>query len=176
MRIIITTRTELASVYADMMNRLVNILALISKNPSNPNFNQYTFESISALIRFIVPVAPGALQAFEAGLLGPMSFILREDIDRKLHEFVQNSALILVLQSLFPIPSRSSHSFSNSTLDPYHRSTQTFFRKSWCHSRGRRRAPCLVSSALFEDSWTRVLVPSFKTSNSRLCLVSFNNG
>lgn len=90
MRIIITTRTELASVYADMMNRLVNILALISKNPSNPNFNQYTFESISALIRFIVPVAPGALQAFEAGLLGPMSFILREDIDRKLDEFVQN--------------------------------------------------------------------------------------
>lgn len=98
MRIIITARTELASVYADMMNRLVNILASISKNPSNPNFNQYTFESISALIRFIVPAAPGALQAFEAGLLGPMSFILREDIDRKLHRFVQNSILILVFR------------------------------------------------------------------------------
>lgn len=90
MRIIITARTELASVYADIMNRLVNILALISKNPSNPNFNQYTFESISALIRFIVPAAPGALQAFETGLLGPMSFILREDIDRKLHSLYHN--------------------------------------------------------------------------------------
>lgn len=98
MRIIITTRTELSSVYAGMMNRLVNILALISKNPSNPNFNQYTFESISALIRFIVPAAPGALQAFEAGLLGPMSFILQEDIDRKLRQYVRNSTLILVFR------------------------------------------------------------------------------
>lgn len=88
MRIIITARTELASVYAGMMNRVINILALISRNPSNPNFNQYIFESISALIRFIVPAAPGALQAFEAGLIGPMSFILQEDIDRKLHRFV----------------------------------------------------------------------------------------
>jgi exportin-2 (importin alpha re-exporter) len=88
MRIIITARTELAPVYTDMMNKLVNILALISKNPSNPNFNQYTFESISALIRFIVPAAPGALQAFESGLLGPMSFILGEDIDRELHPFM----------------------------------------------------------------------------------------
>ena len=159
-----------------MMNRLVNILALISKNPSNPNFNQYTFESISALIRFIVPAAPGALQAFEAGLLGPMSFILQEDIDRKLHRFVQNSTLISGLQSSFPIPSRSSHSFLNSTLDLYQRSIPTSFRRSWYHSHGRRKVLCPVSFALFEDSWTRVPVSSFKTISSRLYLVSFNNG
>jgi exportin-2 (importin alpha re-exporter) len=51
MRTIITARQSLTPVYEGVLNRLVNILGEISKNPSNPTFNQYCFESISALIR-----------------------------------------------------------------------------------------------------------------------------
>lgn len=52
MRVIITARQSLTPVYQQVLNRLVGILSVISKNPSNPNFDQYLFESISALIRW----------------------------------------------------------------------------------------------------------------------------
>jgi exportin-2 (importin alpha re-exporter) len=51
MRVIITARSALASSYEGIFTRLVAILGEISKNPSNPKFNQYCFESVSALIR-----------------------------------------------------------------------------------------------------------------------------
>lgn len=51
MRVIITARSALAPSYEGILARLVNILGEISKNPSNPKFNQYCFESVSALIR-----------------------------------------------------------------------------------------------------------------------------
>lgn len=51
MRVIITARQSLTPVYEPVLNRLVAIMGEISKNPSNPKFNQYCFESVSALIR-----------------------------------------------------------------------------------------------------------------------------
>jgi exportin-2 (importin alpha re-exporter) len=53
MRVIITARQTLTPVYEGILSRIVNILGEISKNPSNPKFNQYCFESISALIRSV---------------------------------------------------------------------------------------------------------------------------
>jgi exportin-2 (importin alpha re-exporter) len=50
---IITARQTLTPVYEAVLTRLVNILGEISKNPSNPKFNQYCFESVSALIRLV---------------------------------------------------------------------------------------------------------------------------
>ena len=52
MRVIITARSSLSASFEVILNRLVNILGVISKNPSNPNFDQYIFESISALMRY----------------------------------------------------------------------------------------------------------------------------
>lgn len=52
MRVIITARSSLAPDFQKILNRLVAILGVISKNPSNPNFDQYIFESISALMRY----------------------------------------------------------------------------------------------------------------------------
>ena len=54
MRVIITARSSLVDGYDTILSRLVNILGVISKNPSNPNFDQYIFESISALIRYLL--------------------------------------------------------------------------------------------------------------------------
>ena len=51
MRVIVTARQTLTPVYQQVLQRLVAILGTISKNPSNPNFDQYIFDSISALMR-----------------------------------------------------------------------------------------------------------------------------
>ncbi|KAG8776418.1 importin-alpha export receptor [Serendipita sp. 397] len=82
MRIIITARDKLAAGHAATLGRIVAILGAVSKNPSNPNFNQYTFESVSALIRFVVPAVPASLSAFEQSLLPALTYIIQEDIDQ----------------------------------------------------------------------------------------------
>ena len=52
MRIIFTARQSLvATPYDRTLQRLVRILGVTSKNPSNPNFDQYLFESLSGLMR-----------------------------------------------------------------------------------------------------------------------------
>lgn len=52
MRVIVTARQTLTPGYERTLGRLVAILGVISKNPSNPNFDQYIFESISGLMRY----------------------------------------------------------------------------------------------------------------------------
>lgn len=82
MRIIVTARQTLTPIYQQVLQRLVNILGVIAKNPSNPNFDQYIFESISALLRFVVSGTPSTLPVFEQALFGPFTFILQQDIDQ----------------------------------------------------------------------------------------------
>lgn len=53
MRVILTARSTFTTGYQRYLQRLVNILGVISKNPSNPLFDQYIFESISALLRCV---------------------------------------------------------------------------------------------------------------------------
>jgi exportin-2 (importin alpha re-exporter) len=52
MRVIVTARQTLTPGHSNTLQRLVAILGVISRNPSNPNFDQYIFESISALMRY----------------------------------------------------------------------------------------------------------------------------
>lgn len=51
MRIVVTARQTLIPGYERILGRLVSILGVISKNPSNPFFDQYIFESLSGLMR-----------------------------------------------------------------------------------------------------------------------------
>lgn len=53
MRVIITARQALIPSYNNILQHLVAILTEVSKNPSNPRFNHFAFESISALIRCV---------------------------------------------------------------------------------------------------------------------------
>ncbi|KAH8102322.1 Cse1-domain-containing protein [Cristinia sonorae] len=82
MRVIITSRSSLASSYEGILRRLVAILGVISRNPSNPNFDQYIFESISAFVRFVVGANRGALPAIEQALFGPCTVILQQDVEQ----------------------------------------------------------------------------------------------
>ena len=51
MRVIVTARGSLVPIFERTLSRLVGILGVISKNPSNPHFDQYIFESLSGLMR-----------------------------------------------------------------------------------------------------------------------------
>ncbi|PCH33006.1 importin alpha re-exporter [Wolfiporia cocos MD-104 SS10] len=82
MRVIITARSTLATDYERILQRLVGVLGVISSNPSNPLFDQYIFESISALMRFVVAANPDSLVTFEQNLFGPFTIILQQDIDQ----------------------------------------------------------------------------------------------
>ncbi|KIJ59904.1 hypothetical protein HYDPIDRAFT_99775 [Hydnomerulius pinastri MD-312] len=99
MRVIVTARQTLSPVYQQVLQRLVNILGIISKNPSNPNFDQYIFESLSALMRFVVHGNPTTLETFEQALFGPFTFILQQDIDQYIPYVFQILAQMLSLHT-----------------------------------------------------------------------------
>ncbi|GAA5950565.1 hypothetical protein JCM3765_000532 [Sporobolomyces pararoseus] len=80
MRVIITARQSLLPSYATVLQHLVGILGEISKNPSNPKFNHFTFESISALVRFVTAGNPSTLSTFENALFPPFHIILQQDV------------------------------------------------------------------------------------------------
>lgn len=51
MRLVVTARESMVDARGPVLSNLTFILSQILKNPSNPKFSQYCFESISALIR-----------------------------------------------------------------------------------------------------------------------------
>ncbi|KAN0065033.1 importin-alpha export receptor [Thecaphora frezii] len=80
MRMVATWRGGIAAVHAAVLEHLVRILSEVSRNPSNPRFNQYLFEAVSALIRYTVAQDASCLSTFEARLFGPFTQILANDV------------------------------------------------------------------------------------------------
>ncbi|KIS69121.1 putative importin-alpha export receptor [Mycosarcoma maydis] len=80
MRMLATVREAIAPAHRVILTHLANILSEISKNPSNPRFSQFLFESISALIRFTVSAQPDSLSTFEAQLFPSFTMILSQDV------------------------------------------------------------------------------------------------
>ncbi|KAH9945469.1 CAS/CSE protein [Epithele typhae] len=99
MRVILVARTSLVAGFERILSRLVAILGVISKNPSNPKFDQYIFESISALMRFVVQANPAALPTFEQALLPPFEIIISQDIDQYIPYAFQVLAQMLEFHS-----------------------------------------------------------------------------
>ena len=125
MRVIITSRQALTPIYATVLSHLTRILAEISKNPSNPKFNHYTFESISALVRSIFPLissrtttdhfelgrfvtagTPATLAEFEAALFPPFLSILTLDISEFTPFVFQILSQLLELHTATSFPSQ----------------------------------------------------------------------
>lgn len=52
MRVIATTKDGIVPLLDIVSSYLLNIIVEISKNPSNPKFNHYVFESLAALIKY----------------------------------------------------------------------------------------------------------------------------
>lgn len=69
-------------VYERILGRLITILRVIMQNPSNPQFSQFTFESIASLVRIVCAAKPEAVEPLQTALLPPIEIILQQDIDR----------------------------------------------------------------------------------------------
>ncbi|RDB24273.1 Importin alpha re-exporter [Hypsizygus marmoreus] len=104
MRVIVTARQTLTPTFASTLARLVRILDLISKNPSNPRFDQFIFESIAGLMRFVVSGNAATLQTFEDALFSPFTIILQQDIDQYIPYVFQVLAQMLSLHTPNTIP------------------------------------------------------------------------
>lgn len=80
MRVIYISRAEMKPYAKTILEHLTKILELISKNPSNPKFNHYVFESIGALVRFLCEAENSLIPEFENMLFPPIQAILQMDI------------------------------------------------------------------------------------------------
>eukprot|EP01027_Heterolobosea_sp_BB2_P009671 GEZU01014244.1.p1 GENE.GEZU01014244.1~~GEZU01014244.1.p1 ORF type:complete len:683 (-),score=211.25 GEZU01014244.1:922-2970(-) len=57
MRVCTVAQEEIASYLRNCLVALTNVLGIVCKNPSNPTFNHYLFESYAALIKYNSPLA-----------------------------------------------------------------------------------------------------------------------
>ncbi|OLL26294.1 Importin-alpha re-exporter [Neolecta irregularis DAH-3] len=80
MRVIISSHNAVVLHAQLALAHLNAILVEISKNPSNPRFNHFTFESLGALIRFTVPTSPDFVSQFETALIPTFQYILVQDV------------------------------------------------------------------------------------------------
>ncbi|EGF77368.1 hypothetical protein BATDEDRAFT_36049 [Batrachochytrium dendrobatidis JAM81] len=79
MRVIATARDQLPDIQM-VLSRLTAIIKEISKNPSNPKFNHFVFESVALMIRFVSVTNPAIVADFELFLVQPFLEILQMDV------------------------------------------------------------------------------------------------
>ncbi|KAJ3343061.1 importin-alpha export receptor [Gonapodya sp. JEL0774] len=80
MRVIIVARSVTIPYISDIIRRLSAIIDKISKNPSNPKFNHFAFESLGALVRYVIPEQKATLPGFEQMLFPVFEAILGNDV------------------------------------------------------------------------------------------------
>ncbi|KAF5386293.1 hypothetical protein D9757_008606 [Collybiopsis confluens] len=123
MRAIITARQTLIPTYQQLLNRLVAVLGVISKNPSNPKFDQYIFESLSALMRFVTSGSPTTIPTFESTLIELFTIILMQDIDQYIPYVFQ---LLAQMLSLHPTSAAFASAGQQDLIPPQYRSLLSF--------------------------------------------------
>ncbi|PKI84694.1 importin-alpha export receptor [Malassezia vespertilionis] len=80
MRVLLTLRQSVEG-HAEMtLAHLITILGITAKNPSNPRFTQFLFESISALIRYAGSGSLVQASKMEQGLFPSFTEILQADV------------------------------------------------------------------------------------------------
>ncbi|GMI29752.1 hypothetical protein TeGR_g12222 [Tetraparma gracilis] len=63
-----------------IMSKLTAALGLVCKNPSNPRYNHFLFESIAVLVRNVCSTSPEAVAAFEPLLFPPFQTVLQMEV------------------------------------------------------------------------------------------------
>lgn len=80
MRLVSTSKEAMAPFAGECINQLNVILSRVYKNPTNPGFNHYLFESIAALVQNVCAVDSSAIDTFERLLFPAFQAILVEDV------------------------------------------------------------------------------------------------
>eukprot|EP01063_Lacrimia_lanifica_P033080 TRINITY_DN5805_c0_g1_i1.p1 TRINITY_DN5805_c0_g1~~TRINITY_DN5805_c0_g1_i1.p1 ORF type:complete len:982 (+),score=435.18 TRINITY_DN5805_c0_g1_i1:94-3039(+) len=76
MRVIMTAENLVGAYIGPILQPLVGILHQVTKNPNNPAYNHYLFESISALVKH----NPAQVPAIEEAIFQPFAQILESDV------------------------------------------------------------------------------------------------
>jgi len=80
MRLLSVVQEDIVPVTAIVLQKITNSLARVCKNPSNPNFNHYLFESIASLVNAVCRTNPSATTEFESLLFPPFEAVLSMDV------------------------------------------------------------------------------------------------
>ena len=80
MRVLFLLKEDVLPFVSICMKELTDILAEVSKNPQNPTFSHYLFESIAAVVKNIGKADPSKIQNFEQMLLPSFQTILAKDV------------------------------------------------------------------------------------------------
>lgn len=65
---------------AEALPKLTEILTIVARNPSRPNFNHFLFETLALAIRIVCKAQPAAVSSFEQTLFPVFQGILQQDI------------------------------------------------------------------------------------------------
>lgn len=80
MRVLLTARQTTTACAGMVLQHLVHILSVTSRNPSNPRFTQFLFEALAALVRYAGTGSTEQLAQMEGGMFGPFTHILQADV------------------------------------------------------------------------------------------------
>jgi len=80
MRALATAEADVVPITQIVIEKLTNALARVAKNPRNPQFNHFLFESIAVLVRSVCTGNPDAAPALESLLFGPFQTVLQMEI------------------------------------------------------------------------------------------------
>ncbi|KAJ3285820.1 importin-alpha export receptor [Rhizoclosmatium sp. JEL0117] len=104
MRVLLVARDDVLPYVSELLNRLTRIIEVISKNPSNPKFNHFAFESVGALIRNSCQSNAQLVAEFEQFLFPPFQSILTQDVAEFMPYVFQLMAQMLALHKEMGIP------------------------------------------------------------------------
>jgi exportin-2 (importin alpha re-exporter) len=80
MRLVMFVGAAIAPVAAVALSSLAEVLLTVARNPRQPGFNHYLFESIAALVKFGCQGHTASIASYEAVLFPPLQIILQEDV------------------------------------------------------------------------------------------------
>lgn len=87
MRVIAFVGAVIAPVALPALKQLADVLLAVARNPTQPGFNHYLFESVAALVRFGCQADASAVASFEGLLFPAFQIILQEDV-QEFHPYV----------------------------------------------------------------------------------------
>jgi exportin-2 (importin alpha re-exporter) len=80
MRALAVAQEDVVPITQILIEKLTTALARVSKNPRNPQFNHYLFESVAVLVRSVCAKNPSATPALENLLFPPFQTVLQMEV------------------------------------------------------------------------------------------------
>lgn len=87
MRLVAFVGAAVGPVTTAALSELSNTLGLVARNPTQPGFNHYLFESIAALVKFGCDGSESSCSSVERVIFPPFQIILQEDV-QEFHPYV----------------------------------------------------------------------------------------